>query len=173
MGDNKGANGAATPTYAAAVDDEFVKPWENEKQLLKAFGHAVFLEFVIAPVQDYAEGRIISGTCKLVKLCRAPQKLYQATKKYFRRAPNGVHRGVGANATRKVRKPGMSGHDAATDIPSWARGEAPLLNENGRSFSKRMLDEKYGVGNYPTGPGSEFSKLKKFADRAFENPPGT
>ncbi len=65
----------------------------------------------------------------------------------------------------------MSAHDAATDIPSWAKGEAPLLNENGKSFARRLLDEKYGAGNYPTGPGSEFSKIKKYGDRAFENPP--
>jgi hypothetical protein len=31
-----------------------------------------------------------------------------------------------------------------------------------------LLDEKYGAGKYPTGPGSEFSKLKKWGDRAFE-----
>jgi hypothetical protein len=25
-----------------------------------------------------------------------------------------------------------------------------------------------GAGNHPTGPGSEFSKIKKWGDRAFE-----
>lgn len=86
---------------------------------------------------------------------------------------NATHRGVGANATHKVRKPGLSGHDAATDIPSWARGERPLLNEKGRDFATRLLDQKYGPGNYRKGPDSEFSKLQKYADRAFENPPGS
>jgi hypothetical protein len=47
-------------------------------------------------------------------------------------------------------------------------GQQPLATENGRDFAGRMLDEKYGVGNYPTGPGSEFSKIKKWGDRAFE-----
>jgi hypothetical protein len=32
----------------------------------------------------------------------------------------------------------------------------------------RLLDEKYGKGQYPTGPGSEFNKIKKWGDRAFE-----
>jgi hypothetical protein len=38
----------------------------------------------------------------------------------------------------------------------------------GRQFAERLLDEKYGRGNYPTGPGSEFNKIKKWGDRAFE-----
>jgi hypothetical protein len=31
-----------------------------------------------------------------------------------------------------------------------------------------LLDDKYGVGSYPMGPGSEFNKIKKWGDRAFE-----
>lgn len=68
----------------------------------------------------------------------------------------------------KRKKPGLSGKDAASDIPSWVEGERPLIDESGREFAKRLLDDKYGDGNYPTGPGSEFSKIKKWADRAFE-----
>jgi hypothetical protein len=68
----------------------------------------------------------------------------------------------------KTRKAGLSGKDAATDVPSWAEGERPLLTENGREFAERLLDAKYGKGNYPDGPGSEFNKIKKWGDRAFE-----
>lgn len=68
----------------------------------------------------------------------------------------------------KKSKAGLSGKDGAKDIPSWAERERPLLTENGREFAERLLDEKYGRGNYPTGPGSEFSKVKKWGDRAFE-----
>ena len=68
----------------------------------------------------------------------------------------------------KRRKPGLSGKEAADDVPSWAAGEQPLTTENGREFAERLLDEKYGAGNDPTGPGSEFSKIKKWGDRAFE-----
>jgi hypothetical protein len=32
------------------------------------------------------------------------------------------------------------------------------------------LAERYGDGNYPTGPGSEYNKLKKWGDRGFRNP---
>ena len=68
----------------------------------------------------------------------------------------------------KKKKKGLSGKDAASDVPSWAEGEKPLQGENGREFARRLLDDKYGAGNYPTGSGSEFSKLKKWGDRAFE-----
>ena len=68
----------------------------------------------------------------------------------------------------KKTKAGLSSKEAAKDVPSWAKGQRPLTIENGRQFAERLLDEKYGKGNYPTGPGSEFSKIKKWGDRAFE-----
>ena len=43
-----------------------------------------------------------------------------------------------------------------------------LTTENGRDFAERLLDDKYGAGNYPTGSGSELNKIKKWGDRAFE-----
>jgi RHS repeat-associated protein len=61
-----------------------------------------------------------------------------------------------------------SGKERSSDIPSWAKGQRPRPGESGRAFAKRLMDEKYGPGNYPTGPGSEFSKLKKYGDRAFQ-----
>ena len=68
----------------------------------------------------------------------------------------------------KKKKVGLSGKEAADDIPGWARGGRPLTTETGREFARRLCDDKYGAGNYPTGPGSEFSKIKKWGDRAFE-----
>ena len=68
----------------------------------------------------------------------------------------------------KKKRSKLSGKEAADDVPSWAREELPLTTENGRDFAGRLLDDKYGAGNYPTGPGSEFSKIKKWGDRAFE-----
>jgi hypothetical protein len=32
------------------------------------------------------------------------------------------------------------------------------------------MNEKYGSGNYPKGPGSEFNMIKKWGDRAFQSP---
>ncbi len=68
----------------------------------------------------------------------------------------------------KKTKTGLSPKEAAKDVPSWAQGQRPLISENGREFAKRLLDGKYGGGNYPTGPGSEFNQIKKWGDRAFE-----
>jgi len=68
----------------------------------------------------------------------------------------------------KTRKSGQSAKDAATDIPSWAAGEKPFVGESGSTFAKRLLDDKYPDGGYPTGPGSEYNKIKKYGDRAFE-----
>ncbi|SEU38786.1 hypothetical protein [Stigmatella erecta] len=65
---------------------------------------------------------------------------------------------------------GVSGKEGAKDVPSWAKGERPKVNESGKDFAKRLLDKKYGEGNYDKGPGSEFNKIQKWGDRAFENP---
>lgn len=80
----------------------------------------------------------------------------------------GSGQSSGKTNTPKKRKPGVSGKEGAKDVPSWAKGSAPNVGENGKTFAKRILDERYGPGNYPKGPGSEFNKLKKYADRAFE-----
>ena len=68
----------------------------------------------------------------------------------------------------KTPKPGQSGKEGATDIPSWARGQRPLVGENGDAFAKRVLDAQYGAGQYDKGPNSEFSKIKKFGERSFD-----
>lgn len=67
--------------------------------------------------------------------------------------------GIGAKKSKKSAK------EAASDIPTWAKGKKPSAGESGNDFAKRLMDEKYGEGNYKTGPGSEYSKLKKYRDR--------
>ena len=69
----------------------------------------------------------------------------------------------------KVRRPGLSGKEAATDAPSWAKGERPYVNENGKSFAKRLMDNKYGEGKWKAS-NPEYSQIKKWGDRAFINP---
>ena len=63
---------------------------------------------------------------------------------------------------------GKSGKEAADDVPSWAKGKRPKKGESGKEFAKRLLDEKYGKGNYTTGPGSEYNKIRKWGDRGFK-----
>lgn len=72
--------------------------------------------------------------------------------------------------SEKVKSPvsGKSGKEMAKDVPSWAKGNKPFVSENGNDFAKRLLNEKYGSNNFPTGPGSEYNKIKKWGDRAFK-----
>ena len=72
----------------------------------------------------------------------------------------------------KTRAPGLSGKEAATDVPSWIENwpdARPGVNENGTTFATRMMNKRYGVGRW-TMKGdqyAEFNKLRKFGDRAF------
>ncbi len=74
------------------------------------------------------------------------------------------------NRLKRPKKPKIPKKDAADDCPSWAKQDGgPLQNENGKDYAKRLMDEKYGEGGWDnTGPGSEFSQIKKWADRAFQ-----
>jgi hypothetical protein len=68
--------------------------------------------------------------------------------------------------------PRLSGAEGAKNAPSWARGMRPRIGESGKDFAKRLLDEKYGPGNWEEddGPSSEFSQIKKWGDRSFHDP---
>src|ERR1035437_4767860 len=61
-----------------------------------------------------------------------------------------------------------TGKERSSEIPSWAKGQRPRPGENGKDFAKRLMDERYGPGNYNTGPGKDYNKLKKFGDRGFD-----
>ncbi|MFD3507471.1 hypothetical protein [Nocardia sp. NPDC058666] len=71
---------------------------------------------------------------------------------------------------KKVPKKG-TGKEKADDVPSWAKGRAPYVGESGKDYARRLMDEKYGKGNWSdTGPGSEYNKIKKYGDRAWQDP---
>ena len=67
---------------------------------------------------------------------------------------------------------GDTGKAAASDAPSWVKNEGhkPCKNpnEDGKAFAKRLLDVKYGPGEYKTGADSEHNKIQKYGDRSFE-----
>jgi RHS repeat-associated protein len=56
------------------------------------------------------------------------------------------------------------------DIPDWVQREGyrPYKGENGKTFAKRVLDQKYGNSNYNKGATSEYSQLQKWVDTHFE-----
>ena len=58
-----------------------------------------------------------------------------------------------------------TGKERADDRPSWVRGMKPAPGESGKDFADKVLDEKYGKGNYKKGPASEHSQIKKWVDR--------
>ena len=73
----------------------------------------------------------------------------------------------------KKKKPNISGKEGAKGVPDWVKEEGlrPYVGESGKEFAKRVMDAKYGKGNWDpknTGPESEFSKIKKYADRSYE-----
>jgi hypothetical protein len=73
----------------------------------------------------------------------------------------------------KSRASGLSGKEAATDVPSWIENwpdARPGVHENGATFATRLMNKKYGVGRWKKVgvQNTEFSKLRKFGDRAFE-----
>ncbi|HEX8114313.1 MAG TPA: DUF4157 domain-containing protein [Kofleriaceae bacterium] len=73
----------------------------------------------------------------------------------------------------KTRASGLSGKEAATDVPSWMDNwpdARPGVNENGTTFATRMMNKRYGVGRWMMKGDQyeEFNKLRKFADRAFK-----
>lgn len=49
---------------------------------------------------------------------------------------------------RKVPISGISGKDGSKDAPGWAKasGEGPYVDENGKEFATRLMDEQYGKG---------------------------
>ncbi|MBT2623214.1 hypothetical protein J7E44_20855 [Chryseobacterium sp. ISL-6] len=79
---------------------------------------------------------------------------------------------------KKVPVSGKSDKEASKEVPSWVKekGEAPYVDEDGKTFAKRVLDEHHGKGKWnnskkDTGPTSDYNKIKKWGDRGFEVKP--
>lgn len=89
---------------------------------------------------------------------------------FLRSEDNSSGRGSSQPQAFKVPRPGATGRAGSTNIPSWARGQKPYVGESGGSFARRLLNDKYGIGNWKTGPTSEYNILQKYADRHFMDP---
>lgn len=66
-----------------------------------------------------------------------------------------------------AKKTRLSGKDKASDSPSWVDSLDDYVRpgESGKDFAKRVCDEKFGPGNYPTGQASDYNRIKKRVDR--------
>ena len=62
----------------------------------------------------------------------------------------------------------QSGKEKANDMPSWSKGQKPQPGESGKDFARRLCDDKFGPGNYKTGPASDFNRIKNWGDRGFK-----
>lgn len=134
-----------TPRIAPAIA---IPAWAIGKWLIPAIG-----TIIITPVAIKVGGQIIDSTSEaFTNIINAVKKVVESKTK---------------DDEYKKPKSG-SGKDKATDVPSWAKGKRPKKNEDGKAFAKRLCDERYGAGNYDTGPGSEYNKIKKWGDRGFE-----
>jgi len=58
----------------------------------------------------------------------------------------GEDRTIVHNVDCKKRVPGKAGKEAAKDVPSWARGQAPYVGESGRAFAERLLNASMAQG---------------------------
>ena len=58
-----------------------------------------------------------------------------------------------------------SGKEKANDTISWVNPNDFDPNESAQQNARRMLDEKYGPGNWDKGADSEFNKIVKWFQR--------
>lgn len=62
-----------------------------------------------------------------------------------------IKKGTSEGTGEIVPRPGVTGKEAARDVPSWAKGNRPRVGENGRGFAERLLDARYGKGKSRNG----------------------
>lgn len=70
------------------------------------------------------------------------------------------------------RVPNQSGKEAATDVPSFARGLPRYVGESPSQFARRVMDDHWGAGRWEHVPRRmrEMSQIRKHGQRAFEMP---
>jgi hypothetical protein len=71
----------------------------------------------------------------------------------------------------KRAKSGQTGGEAKDDIPGWIKGDRyrnPRVGENGNTYAERLMNHKFGKGNWKEGPGTDYNKIKKWANEHFE-----
>ena len=72
------------------------------------------------------------------------------------------------------RVPRQRGKEGAKDTPNWAKGFPRYQGESSTQYAERLLDQKYGGrqnwDKLPSDRGSksEFSKIRKFGERSFQ-----
>jgi len=60
-------------------------------------------------------------------------------------------------------------HELNSGAARTVRGQRPYVGESGRDFAKRVMDGKYGPGNWSES-GPEYKQIQKYGDRSFRDP---
>ncbi|MBL7829183.1 MAG: hypothetical protein JNJ57_21290 [Saprospiraceae bacterium] len=114
----------------------------------------------ITPVSDPITGGVANGL-----------GTYAATGS-VKQAVTSVGFGFGKGAVKEnpyilsaKKKAKLSGKEKASNIPDWAQGHKPAPGGKPTEFARRILDEKYGAGNWNEGPTTEYNRIKKYAER--------
>jgi hypothetical protein len=82
---------------------------------------------------------------------------------------NGNPSTGGSSPQYKKKKSGQSGKEGAKGKPDWVGDQKPFKGESGNEYAQRMMDWWHGKGGWEgKGAGSEYSKIRKYGDRAFE-----
>ena len=69
--------------------------------------------------------------------------------------------------TKKTKKTSKkSGKEMSTDKPSWVDPSQIDPKQSAQENAKRLLDEKYGPGNWEKGPRSEYNRITKWINRS-------
>jgi hypothetical protein len=70
-----------------------------------------------------------------------------------------------ADGKKKKKQTKQTEKKAASGVPSWAKGQKPREGESAQDFAERLLNEKYGRGEWKKGARSEYSEIVKNANR--------
>ncbi|EGQ78934.1 hypothetical protein HMPREF9094_2042 [Fusobacterium animalis ATCC 51191] len=76
---------------------------------------------------------------------------------------NFGQKGVNIYYTKKQSR--KSGKELGNDYPGWSDHEPPEDDEDQEDYLKRILDKKYGKGNWKRGPKSAYNQIKKAIER--------
>ncbi len=148
-------------TYGASnsLDSKFARSSQKAYLIGKMIGNlAIGIPSAIGSAGAAAGGIALSWTgvgaiaCGSVSVCYGTIAVSSAA-------------ALSANLMKFAKTAKKSGKETASDAPSWAKSKKPNNGETADKFTTRILNEKYGKGNWKTGARSEYNQIKKYATR--------
>lgn len=162
MGERVGAAAHELAAATSSADDTAGDAAASAKlaELVQAVGLDGWSRFVAAAEEKAAAVSASPGPAGVIPV---QEPLIETVPRLFAKPPEEV-------VPRYMERiPRQSGKEAASDIPSWARGKPRRVGETPREFAKRLMDEHYGKSRWRE-ENPDFGKLKKWGARAWRNP---